>query len=61
MSYFEHNDRKGRNARLRVILNREERKRRIRAAEDFSITLYMPKHELRSRLSEARVYNLGVR
>jgi hypothetical protein len=59
MSYFTHNDAKGRDSRIRVQLNRAERAKA--AALDFTITLYMSKYELRSRLSEARVYNSGVR
>ena len=59
MNYFTHNDAKGRDSRIRVQLNHAERAKAT--AQDFTITLYMSKYELRSRLSEARVYNLGVR
>lgn len=58
MNYFQHNDTKGRDSRIRVAVNRAER---AKARLPFEGTLYMSRHAIRSRLSEARVYNLGVR
>lgn len=58
MNYHEFNERKGLEARIRVAINRAER---LKARLPFEGTLYMSKYDIRSRLSEARVYNLGVR
>lgn len=56
MNYFDHNDAKGRDARIRVQINREEQGRTARALNEWrdfgNITLYMNKHEVRARRME---------
>jgi hypothetical protein len=52
MNYFEHSDRKGMDARVRVDINKSER---AKAALPFEGTLFMSKHELQARCLEALV------
>lgn len=57
-AYLEYVDSRGREIRIRVQINHAER---AKQALPFEGTLCMSKYEIRSRISEARVYNLGVR
>lgn len=57
MNYFEHNDEKGRDARIRTAINRAER---ARMAQPFDGTLYMSKYDLRARRAEGTCAAYGV-
>lgn len=58
MNYFDHNDTKGRDARVRVDINKRER---AKARQPFEGTLFMSKYELQARCRESAYVGTGAR